>query len=238
MVQVGELILFAPDQDLHFSRLAGSVVWNERGSDIDLRFEGDTEVNLLVLDAGKGQVTLNGTESREAALTVTPRATPTTSGVSMSPGLNVKAGNVDVTGMTSTVHPVMFEQVTFTATAATALDTVATLRILDAPAAGVNVTITTRLGLWVDGGGTMLDGDIIHRGSNIGFFNVAVAARQTSGANLTNNVTAGGTDDVIANYTDLATYANDAAAIRNDIYQLSRKLKQVNDALRLYGLLT
>jgi len=31
---------------------------------------------------------------------------------------------------------------------------------------------------------------------------------------------------------DLTVYANDAAAIRNDIYQLARKLKQVNDALR------
>lgn len=51
-------------------------------------------------------------------------------------------------------------------------------------------------------------------------------------------MTSGGTDDTIANFTDLTTYANDAAAIRNDIYQLARKLKQVNDALRTYGLLT
>lgn len=75
----------------------------------------------------------------------------------------------------------------------------------------------------------------------LGFFATVAAtpvAQQVSGANLTNNVTAGGTDDTIANYTDLVVYANDAAAIRNDIYQLARKLKQVNDALRAYGLLT
>lgn len=72
----------------------------------------------------------------------------------------------------------------------------------------------------------------------IGFLGANAAIRQTSGADLTNNVTAGGTNDIIANYTDLSVYANDAAAIRNNIYQLSRKLKQVNDALRLYGLLT
>jgi hypothetical protein len=72
----------------------------------------------------------------------------------------------------------------------------------------------------------------------VGFLGAAAAVRQTSGANLTNNVTAGGTDDTIANYTDLVTYANDAAAIRNDIYQLARKLAQVNNALRTYGLLT
>ncbi len=72
----------------------------------------------------------------------------------------------------------------------------------------------------------------------IGFLGATPVVQQTSGANLTNNVTSGGSNDTIANYTDLSTYANDAAAIRNNIYQLSRKLKQVNDALRLFGLLT
>ena len=74
--------------------------------------------------------------------------------------------------------------------------------------------------------------------STIGFFGGSAVVKQTSGANLTNNVTAGGTDDTIANYTDLVTYANDAAAIRNDVYQLARKLKQINDGLRTYGLFT
>ncbi len=66
----------------------------------------------------------------------------------------------------------------------------------------------------------------------------APAVQQASGANLTNSVTSGGTDDTIANYTDLTIYANDSAAIRNDIYQLARKVKQINDALRLFGWLT
>lgn len=77
-----------------------------------------------------------------------------------------------------------------------------------------------------------------HNGTTVGFFGAALATQQVSGANLTNNVTAGGTNDQIDNFTDLTTYANDAATIRNDIYQLARKLKQCNDALRLYGLLT
>lgn len=72
----------------------------------------------------------------------------------------------------------------------------------------------------------------------IGVLGAVASVRQTSGADLTNNVTSGGVNDTIANYTDLSVYANDAAAIRNDIYQLARKLKQVNDALRLYGWLT
>ena len=72
----------------------------------------------------------------------------------------------------------------------------------------------------------------------IGFFNSTPVVQQASGANLTNSVTAGGVDDTIADFSDLTVYANSAAAIRNDIYQLARKLKQVNDALRLFGLLT
>ncbi len=41
-----------------------------------------------------------------------------------------------------------------------------------------------------------------------------------------------------ANFTDLTTYSNSAAAIRNDIYQLARKVKIIGDALRTYGLLS
>lgn len=62
--------------------------------------------------------------------------------------------------------------------------------------------------------------------------------RQTSGADLTNNVTSGGTNDQIDNWSNLTTYATDAAAIRNAIYQLARKVKQLNDGLRLYNLFT
>ena len=74
--------------------------------------------------------------------------------------------------------------------------------------------------------------------NKIGFLGTAPQSQQASGANLTNNVTAGGSDDTIADFTSLVVYATDAAAIRNDIYQLARKLKQVNDALRVYGLLS
>lgn len=72
----------------------------------------------------------------------------------------------------------------------------------------------------------------------IGFFAKAPVAQQTDGATLTNNVTSGGTTNQIDNFTSLTIYATDAAAIRNDIYQLSKKLKTIVDALRNYGLLS
>lgn len=71
----------------------------------------------------------------------------------------------------------------------------------------------------------------------VGFFGSAGATRVTQAA-LTNSVTAGGVTGTIANYTDLSVYANDSAAIRNDIYQLSLALTNVVSALRSYGLLT
>lgn len=70
----------------------------------------------------------------------------------------------------------------------------------------------------------------------VGFFGSAGATRVTQAA-LTNSVTAGGVTGTIANYTDLSVYANDSAAIRNDIYQLSLALTNVVSALRSYGLL-
>ena len=70
------------------------------------------------------------------------------------------------------------------------------------------------------------------------FSSSGFGSKQVSGADLTNNVTAGGTNDTIDNWTNLTTYATDAAAIRNAVYQLARKLAQVNNGLRVYGLLT
>lgn len=80
--------------------------------------------------------------------------------------------------------------------------------------------------------------DLDHNGTNVGFYGTAPTTKRTSGADLTNNVTAGGTTDQIDNFTSLVTYSTDAAAIRNDIYQLAKKLKQINDGLRALGLFT
>lgn len=70
----------------------------------------------------------------------------------------------------------------------------------------------------------------------LGFYNATPIVQPTDGATLTNNVTVGGTTDTIADYSSLTVYATDAAAIRNDIYQLARKLKIVVDNLRSLGL--
>ncbi len=84
------------------------------------------------------------------------------------------------------------------------------------------------------GAKVLINGDA---SGTLGFFNSSLVTKRTSGADLTNNVTSGGTDDVIADFA-ASSYSTDAATIRNDIYQLARKLKQINDGLRAYGLFT
>jgi hypothetical protein len=74
--------------------------------------------------------------------------------------------------------------------------------------------------------------------TKLGAFGVTPVVQPTRGATLTNNVTAGGTDDTIANYTDLTIYANDAAAIRNNLYQLARIQRQHDVGLRALGWLS
>lgn len=144
------------------------------------------------------------------------------------------------TGAITTQRAALVQAPTYAFVGASTITTAATFAISGAPVAGTNATITNPYAFWVQGGRTQLAGNVSvgAAGSSIGFFATAVAAQQAGVENLTNNVAAGGVDGTIANYTDLATYSTDAAAIRNDIYQLARSLLQVKNALRLYGLLS
>lgn len=148
----------------------------------------------------------------------------------------IAAHTITVTGSTQVTSAVGFagaviNQITITDASAVTIDAAASLYIAGPPIAAGSVTLTNTYSLWIDAGSARFDG-------NMGFFATAPAVQQTSGENLTNNVTSGGTDGTIANFTDLTLYANDSAAIRNDLYQLARKLKQINDGLRTYGLFT
>lgn len=79
---------------------------------------------------------------------------------------------------------------------------------------------------------------ICDSGASLSFFGAGAVVQQTRGATLTNNVTVGGSNDVIADFSDLTTYSNSAAAIRNNLYQLARAVRMHDVALRAYGLET
>jgi hypothetical protein len=72
--------------------------------------------------------------------------------------------------------------------------------------------------------------------SKLGFYGGTPQPQITGNTTLTNSVTAGGVDGTIADFADLTTYSNSAAAIRNDIYQLAKRLKILTDALAALGL--
>lgn len=105
---------------------------------------------------------------------------------------------------------------------ATTLSTSGAITLADANNIAVGTTTGTKIGTATT--------------QKLGFYNSAPVVQQTQGV-IANNVTSGGSTGVIANYTDLTVYANDAAAIRNDIYQLALGLQGCIAALRTYGLL-
>jgi hypothetical protein len=70
----------------------------------------------------------------------------------------------------------------------------------------------------------------------IGFFG-ATPQSKTTVTDITNNVTVGGTSNTLTNYNNLSTYSSDAAAIRNNFYQIGVKLNAIIDALQSYGLI-
>lgn len=74
--------------------------------------------------------------------------------------------------------------------------------------------------------------------TGIAFFAGSEAAQQDTGVVTTNNITAGGTNDTFADYS-IAIPAYDAAtagAIRDNLHQLARKVKLLDDALRAFNL--
>lgn len=115
---------------------------------------------------------------------------------------------------------------------------------LTAQGASGTIAITGAAASTFDGGTVTVGGttatavNVGRSGQSIGFFGATAQTQQVDGYAITNNVNSGGILGKIANYTDLTVYANDANAIRNNLYQITAKLKIIDDALRLYGLLT
>lgn len=131
------------------------------------------------------------------------------------------------TGALTTQRAFYIDAPTYSFVGASTLTSAATFAISGSPVAGTNATITNSYSLWVEGGATRLDG-------NFGF-NVAPVGQQSVNTILVNNVTSGGTLSTIADFTDLSTYGNDAATIRNNFFRLTEKVLKLETALRNLG---
>lgn len=87
-----------------------------------------------------------------------------------------------------------------------------------------------------NGGVNIFEAAEVSGTNRIGFFAVTPAIQQSVNTILVNNVTSGGSLSTIANFTDLTTYSNDAATIRNNFFRLAEKVLKLETALRNYGL--
>ena len=97
-----------------------------------------------------------------------------------------------------------------------------------------------------DGEVNITAGGINHDAGNIGLFASAPVGQQVGGVALVNNVTVGGTTNQVDDFAvtvgvDTVNAASQPdvnarlTSIRNDIYQLARKVRLYGEALRTYG---
>lgn len=93
----------------------------------------------------------------------------------------------------------------------------------DGEGAGGDITLRTYLG-----------GKLIANVQSFGIFGATPVAQQSVSA-LTNNITPGGTANTLTNYTNLTVYATDAAAIRNNLYQLGLEVSTLRNAMAALG---
>lgn len=69
----------------------------------------------------------------------------------------------------------------------------------------------------------------------LGFYGITATTQGAVGATIANNITAGGTTNVLDDWSNFTVYATDAAAIRNACYQLGLKLNSIEAKLKLLG---
>lgn len=207
----------------------GSFVFNEQGADADCRIEGDTDVNLFYTDASTDSVGI-GTATPGGKFEVANSSASTSSADTMFILSNTSSGT-PAAGYGLAVRYNLKSSTTAGRTAAG--DSITWVVATDASRTARRVSTISDASSSYE----IIRQEASGSAGMLSFFGSSAVVKQTSGANLTNNVTSGGTDDTIANYA-IVDYATDAATIRNDIYQLARKLKQINDGLRSFGLFT
>ena len=139
---------------------AGLTVLNEAAGDIDFRIEGDTDANMLVIDAGTDSISFGSAVVAGSALSLsnlTGRATVTSVGVQA----HVPAATFNDTAGAATIAimaDIFVGIQTHTATNARTYSECASVYIQGAPVASTNVTQTASYALFVDAGLSRFDG--------------------------------------------------------------------------------
>ena len=279
------LAMTSPGTFQFYPGAGGSFVWNENGVDSDFRIEGDTNANLIFLDASIDAVIMGAaTSATNARLTLVDAGMTQSYLFSMEVddegpyvwsvkngtyGASVHRAWMSNAGALIFDAPTVTLAITIGAGGGVILndggadadfrvegDTTAYMLFLDATSTTENIALLTTAapnwqsmdrGLFIGNADTAPSGNpsaghFYYSNSGVPTWRnssgvVFLFSQATGGENLTNNVTAGGTDGTIADFAAVL-YATDAGTIRNDIYQLARALKQDHDQLRAMGILT
>jgi len=148
-----------------------SLTFNEDAVDIDFRFEGDNNANMLVLDGGTDSMAFGSAVTAGAFSTLGWAAVNRTLVTSVGAGLHIAAATItDQAGNgTTAIGSLVYLGIpTLASSAATRTYTAAaTLYIAGAPAAGSQAAVTAGYSLWVDAGDVRFDGDITLDGNTV-----------------------------------------------------------------------
>jgi hypothetical protein len=161
-------------------------VVNEDGIDADARFEGNNNVNLVILDAGLDSIGLGAAAVAGSFLSVTGSAQSrgflTGIGVGVEIPLATYTDTDTASGTNAIQALVSLGTPTFGATSGTSVITRgATLYIEGAPAQGSNMTLSAAHALWIDAGTSRFEGNVDITGSST----LTVGGRLTASQALT-----------------------------------------------------
>jgi len=135
-----------------FDIAVAGTIYNEAGVDRDWRMEGDTNANMVVVDAGTDSEAHGAAVVAGAAFSLS-NLTSRTLVTAVGQQIHIPAGTLDDTGSAATkaVGAVVFVGArTLTGTNAITLTDVAAIRALD-PVASTNMTFTRTYSIWTNG---------------------------------------------------------------------------------------
>ena len=168
LIASGDIVVLANDgsgNSWEYLRVDGSadlLVVNEGGSDIDFRLEGDTNANMLVVDAGTDSAAVGVAVVAGAGLTI-GNLTGRTVVTSVGTQVHIPAATHTVLNASGTIAihaPVVVGAETLASTGATTYTDAASVYVASAPVAGSNSTLTRKYGLFVDADDIRVDGNL------------------------------------------------------------------------------
>lgn len=218
------------NKNLRFDTSGQSGIYvNNGGNGLTINGQNNTTGEFGITIADDGEVGIGQTSDPVAILQVVPSSTAGTQNAWGTDGIYSRFETATFTdadtAASGTVATAVFHSFSIptfassnggSGTEVTATDAT-TIYVEGPPAATVdNTIITNALSLWVDDGTTRLDGDLDHRGTNLGLFGTTPTSQPSDLGALTDNLS-GSTDGDMQALSDPGDAPVDADALRDDL---------------------